>query len=163
MWICGSCMFLRWSPHFHLLNVSWIRETQRNLRLMSCLSGCFFGCCFTVENGSKTEESKRLACRVPFSLFPPLCMPHFPINDVVSGAAFNWAVEVPDFRSTIPAFLTTRFWSLHCFMNACQRGILMEFPHLSPTPGGAFIHTRFIELAARGRWRYWFCVFTNVS
>lgn len=84
---------------------------------MSCLSGFFllFHC---LKMDPRRKSPVASACRIPFS-FPLLCTPHFPINDFVSGAAFNWAVEVPDFRSTIPAFLTTRFWSLCCFTNAC--------------------------------------------
>lgn len=61
-------------------------------------------------------NSRVLPPQPPFS--PPSVHASAPLPLTISGAAFKWAVEVQASTPANPAFLTTRLWSLCCFMNA---------------------------------------------
>lgn len=86
--------------------------------------------------------------KVPPPHYLLLRLLQLPTADLVSGAAFNWAVEV---QASTPQTLPSQPQdsSLCCFMNAWgQPGILMEIPSFSmspasrrlPSPGRAFTH-----------------------
>lgn len=99
------------------------------------------------KKGSVPEQSSSPS---PASFFSPLCTRFSPLPLTISGAAFKWAVEVQASTPANPAFLTTRLWSLCCFMNAwCNLRSewslwkSLHFPHLLtssnlPSRGWAF-------------------------
>lgn len=76
-------------PPFKLFSL--IRMTWPILHLASGLSGYFV--VSLLEMDPRQNSPVASARRFPFS-FPSLFTPHLPVTDSVSGAAFNWAVEV---------------------------------------------------------------------
>lgn len=108
-------MFTRWSPQFQFLNTSspeWGLVEWNHFWYHVCSR---FFIAFLCSNGSITGQLGP-APHVCYILFFFSCTLQPPASDTVSGAAFNWAVKVQ--ASTPQSLLTTRFWSLRCFMNA---------------------------------------------
>lgn len=153
-------MFLRWSPHPHLLTPSplsgWLHPFY---------FGIVFVSCFTLRSGSKTERVR--SPRPVDSLSSP---PHVRLTDSLSGAAFNWAVEVQTSLHK-PRLLNHETWEPPLFYERLligRRRRRWSHPHgirlsSSHHRGELLFTPGFCQLAARWRRRYWFCVFTNVS